>query len=79
MKLQELTAVPAALYAVAKYPVTAVPPLFTGGVQVTVSDPTPDVATTFVGGSGGLFVVTEVEAADGVEDPEVLIAFTWNV
>jgi hypothetical protein len=56
--------------------VIGVPPLFAGGVQVTVSDPTPDVATTFVGAPGGPLVVTEAEAADGVEEPEVLIAFT---
>jgi hypothetical protein len=61
------------------YEVTVAPPLLVGGFHVTVSDPTPEVATTFVGASGGPLVVTGAEAEDRDDEPEVLIAFTWNV
>jgi hypothetical protein len=59
--------------------VTGVPPLLTGGVQVTVSDPTPDVATTFVGAPGAVAVLTPAEAADAEELPASLVATTLNV
>jgi hypothetical protein len=49
--------------------VIAVPPLFAGGIHVTVSDPTPDVAVTPVGASGAALVVTDPEADDAVEVP----------
>ena len=55
------------------------PPLLTGGVQVTVSDPTPDVATTFVGAPGAVAVLTPVEALDAAEFPAALVATTSNV
>ena len=55
------------------------PPLLTGGVQVTVSDPTPDVATTFVGAPGAVAVLTPVEALDAAEFPAALVATTLNV
>ncbi len=62
------------------YPVTALPPLSTGGVHETVAVLLPAAAITTVGADGAVgFGVTEFDGADCAPVPMVVIAAISNV
>jgi hypothetical protein len=67
---------------VTTYVVIVEPPLFAGGVNVTVACALPAVALTAVGAPGvpiGAVGVTAFEGADGALVPTLLVAVTVNV
>jgi hypothetical protein len=53
--------------------------LLEGAVQLTVADPIPAVATTFVGAEGSDAGVTAADAAEAGPVPTALVAVTVNV
>ena len=60
----------------------ALPPLFTGAVQLTDADCSPAVALTAVGASGAVWAAVGVTAFDGEDSalgPIALTAITVNV
>jgi hypothetical protein len=61
------------------YPVISEPPVFTGAFQETYCDAFPETAVTPVGASGTDIGVTEDDAAEAIELPTELVAFTVNV
>ena len=61
------------------YWVIGLPPLNTGACQLTRARPTPPAAATFVGGSGDVAGVTELDGSDGAPVPTALVAVTVNV
>jgi hypothetical protein len=73
-----LIGTPFSSYASTSYLVIAEPPVF-GSVKLTVADPFPADATTFVGVEGLPTGVTAVEATDGPELPTPFLAIAVNV
>ena len=57
----------------------ALPPFETGGVNVTVTDPSPLVAVPIVGASGTVAGVTEFELEEATPVPAELVAVTVKV
>ena len=55
------------------------PPLFIGGVNVTVAWPSPATADTLVGAFGTVAGVTEFDALEAVLVPAEFVAVTVNV
>jgi hypothetical protein len=60
-------------------PVSALPPLFAGAVQLTVADFWPGCAVTPVGGFGTPSTTTLLEAWDAGPSPTAFVATTVNV
>jgi hypothetical protein len=60
-------------------PVTGRPPLLDGAVQLSVADPSPAVALTFVTALGTSGREIGEDAADGALVPTTFVAVTWNV
>ena len=57
----------------------ALPPLLAGAVQVTVAEAFPKVAVPMVGAPGVVGVVTELDWAEAVPVPAMLMAATAKV
>jgi hypothetical protein len=61
------------------YPVTALPPVDPGAVQLTTEEALATVPETFVGAPGTVLGVTAEDAVEAVEVPIALVALTENV
>ena len=66
-------------YAVAVYPVTADPLIFTGASQLAVADAFDATAVTLGGADGAAFIEVALEALEADEVPTALVAVTLNV
>ena len=65
--------------AVTVYPVIALPPVFVGAVQLTVTDALPLAGTPMVGVPGVVAGVTLAEELENEPVPTTLMAATVNV
>jgi hypothetical protein len=61
------------------YPVTALPPLDPGALQLTTDDAFAAVPETPVGAPGTVLGVTAMDAAEAAEFPAALVATRVNV
>ena len=61
------------------YPVTALPPVDPGAVQLITEEALATVPETFVGAPGTVLGVTAEDAVEAVDFPAALVATTVNV